>query len=234
MTDAKQAPQTVNRRLAAIQSLLRFGQAQEWCRAVPGPRTVRQVPPRPRWLARREQLALVRAVERAAVRRDIALVKMLLHTGLEIEEAAVTALADDRSFATQRAGHDNRQRAQAAARSLSMPRSAMPFSTSPAPLLPLKLNSVATCRSSGAGRAPDSECSLEDPERVTGRPPSSRAFAPTSCVTPFAVACYEAGVRIEEIAALAGHDSIETTRRYVEPGEDDLRKAVELLAGGED
>ena len=44
----------------------------------------------------------------------------------------------------------------------------------------------------------------------------------------------EAGVRLEEIAALAGHESIETTRRYVEPGEDDLRKAVEMLAGGED
>ena len=44
----------------------------------------------------------------------------------------------------------------------------------------------------------------------------------------------EKGVRLEVIAALAGHESIETTRRYVEPGAEDLRAAVELLAGGED
>jgi site-specific recombinase XerD len=44
----------------------------------------------------------------------------------------------------------------------------------------------------------------------------------------------DAGVRLEVIAALAGHESLETTRRYVEPGQDDLAAAVERIAGGEE
>jgi len=33
--------------------------------------------------------------------------------------------------------------------------------------------------------------------------------------------------------ALAGHEGLETTRRYVGPGRDDLAAAVDRLAGGE-
>ena len=41
------------------------------------------------------------------------------------------------------------------------------------------------------------------------------------------------GGRLESIAALAGHESIETTRRYVEPGMDDLRALVEKLTAAD-
>jgi site-specific recombinase XerD len=44
----------------------------------------------------------------------------------------------------------------------------------------------------------------------------------------------EGGARLEQIAALAGHESLDTTRRYVEPGKEELAAAVERLAGGED
>ena len=35
------------------------------------------------------------------------------------------------------------------------------------------------------------------------------------------------------IPALAGHESLETTRSHVEPGQEDLAAAVERLAGGD-
>ncbi len=38
------------------------------------------------------------------------------------------------------------------------------------------------------------------------------------------------GVRLEYIAYLAGHESLETTRRYTQPGENDLRKAVQTIS----
>jgi integrase/recombinase XerC len=38
------------------------------------------------------------------------------------------------------------------------------------------------------------------------------------------------GVPLQQIAYLAGHDSLETTRRYTEPGEKDLRKAVQSIS----
>ena len=39
---------------------------------------------------------------------------------------------------------------------------------------------------------------------------------------------------IQEIADLVGHESLETTRRYVQPGQEDLAAAVQLLASSED
>jgi len=38
-----------------------------------------------------------------------------------------------------------------------------------------------------------------------------------------------AEVSLEKIALLAGHDSLETTRRYCEPSQKDLQDAVELI-----
>jgi integrase/recombinase XerC len=39
-----------------------------------------------------------------------------------------------------------------------------------------------------------------------------------------------AGVSLEKIAALAGHESLETTRRYCEPSLGELEEAVELVS----
>ena len=38
-----------------------------------------------------------------------------------------------------------------------------------------------------------------------------------------------AGVGLEKVAALAGHESLETTRRYCTPSLKDLEHAVELI-----
>lgn len=42
----------------------------------------------------------------------------------------------------------------------------------------------------------------------------------------------DAGVALQTIAALMGHSSLEVTRRYVQPGEEDLVEAVELVSLG--
>lgn len=43
----------------------------------------------------------------------------------------------------------------------------------------------------------------------------------------------DAGVGLEKVAALAGHENLETTRRYCSPSHHDLEQAVELI-GEED
>lgn len=45
----------------------------------------------------------------------------------------------------------------------------------------------------------------------------------------FCKSLVDVGVPIQNIAKLAGHDSILTTQRYIEPSEDDLRKAIQSL-----
>jgi integrase/recombinase XerC len=44
----------------------------------------------------------------------------------------------------------------------------------------------------------------------------------------------DAGVSLEKIAALAGHESLDTTRCYCEPSHHDLEKAVNLIGEEED
>lgn len=44
----------------------------------------------------------------------------------------------------------------------------------------------------------------------------------------------DSGVRLEQIGYLMGHDSLETTKRYLLPSENDLRRNVELLSEKKD
>ena len=43
----------------------------------------------------------------------------------------------------------------------------------------------------------------------------------------------DAGVGLEQVAALAGHESLETTRRYCTPSRLDLERAVERIGESE-
>jgi integrase/recombinase XerC len=43
----------------------------------------------------------------------------------------------------------------------------------------------------------------------------------------------DAGVGLEQVAALAGHESLETTRCYCTPSRLDLERAVERIGEGE-
>ncbi|WP_082198365.1 site-specific integrase [Bacillus sp. FJAT-26390] len=45
----------------------------------------------------------------------------------------------------------------------------------------------------------------------------------------FCKSLVNAGVPIQNVAKLAGHDSIQTTLRYVEPSRQDLRKAINSI-----
>ncbi len=82
-------PASINRRLASLRSFLK------WTNEV-GIAPIFQLSKIPkfektektgiRWLDRKEENALLRSVERSGVKRDIAIIKLLLHTGLRVAE----------------------------------------------------------------------------------------------------------------------------------------------------
>ncbi len=224
----KNAPQSINRRLAAIQSLLRWAATREWCSAVQRPRTVRQEPPRPRWLSLKEQHALIRAVRRHGRPRDVALVVLLLHTGLRIAEAASLTWraldVSDRKGSVTIIGKGRKQRT-----------------------VPLNVEVRRALTDLGAGNRLGRDLPVWEGRegaltanalwRIVARygpHVSVDDLSPHMLRHTFCRRLAESGTRLEEIAALAGHESIETTRRYVEPGDEDLRAAVERLAGRDD
>jgi site-specific recombinase XerD len=228
--DLKFEPATVNRKLAALRSFLAWAAAEGLAAEIATPRSIKQVKPPPRWLDRKQQRALVRAVERGGYARDIALVALLLHTGLRVAELAALRWADleirDRSGTLKvRKGKGRKQRtiplnlearhALAELRAMrdrwGMPRTVGVLQGQRGPLtergIQARLAKYAT------------DARIEDL--------SPHVLRHTWCKN-----LADAGVRLEVIAALAGHESLETTRRYVEPGQDDLAAAVERIAGG--
>jgi site-specific recombinase XerD len=222
-------PQTVNRRLAALQSLLRWSTTQGWTTPVQAPRSVRQEPPRPRWLSRKEELSLIRAVERERFVQDIALVKILLYAGLRIAEAA--SLRWDALEVSPRKG------------SVSVVGKGRKTR-----MIPLNVEARTALLKLAAGYRLGTKLAVFESREGGGLTAKSlwrrvifwARVAKLDDCTPhtlrhtFCRRLAEKGCRLETIASLAGHESIETTRRYVEPGQEDMRLAVELLAGGED
>ena len=83
--DRKLEPRTVNRKLAALRSLLRWAEGKGLAPEIVTPKSLRQVKPPPRWLDKRQQRALIRAAERSGRPRDAHLITLLLHTGLRLE-----------------------------------------------------------------------------------------------------------------------------------------------------
>jgi site-specific recombinase XerD len=99
LTVRGRAPATINRRLIALRGFFRWakqeGLAEESpFEAIEKVLVKQQKDTAPRWLERKEQLVLLRAVRKAGSRRDLAIIQTLLGTGLRISELAALKVAD--------------------------------------------------------------------------------------------------------------------------------------------
>jgi len=83
-------PATVNRRLASISAFCKWAQEQGLADGNPCDEIsiVPEVRTAPKWLTKREQYALIRAVQKGNRPRDEALIMLMLHTGLRISEVS--------------------------------------------------------------------------------------------------------------------------------------------------
>jgi site-specific recombinase XerD len=221
-------PATVNRKLAAIRSFARFLEAEGLARPVKSPRCVRQEKPAPHWLARQEQLALVRAADKSGKPRDAAVVQLLLHTGLRADElASLTWGAIElhpRSGKMTVVGKGRKWRE--------------------IPLNYAAREALASLRKDGdpdpgdrlihGQRGPVNAWTVHAIVTRMGDAAKLADLTPHVLRHTFCRRLAESGTRLEQIAALAGHESLDTTRRYVEPGRQELAAAVDRLAGGED
>lgn len=224
---------SVNRKLSAMRSFLRWAQSAGLAPPVKSPKAIPQVRQPPRWLSRRDMLAFVRSAERAS-KRDRAVAILLLHTGARVGELAdgtwrdVTVSARKGSIIL----HGKRDKDRT---------------------VPLNLESRAALQDLGYP-GPSQDASLVNGQRgqVPGEPgPLGRQgiqkiiediaadakLEKCTCHTlrhTFCRRLAEQGTRLEQIADLAGHKSLETTRGYVTPGKEELAAEVERLAGSDE
>jgi site-specific recombinase XerD len=226
--ERKLEPASVNRKLAALRSLLRWAEAEGLAPEITAPKSLRQVQPPPRWLSKSEQRALVRAAERKDRIRDPHLIRLFIHTGIRLDEAVAMRRPDlvlkDRSGSlTIPKGKGRKQRtvplnaeARASLRALlklAPPRKPEVLWGQRGPLTARGIQSIIK--------------KYESDAKVTDLSPHVLRHC-------FGKGLADAGVPIQIIADLMGHESLETTRRYVQPGHEDLSAAVDKLAGGED
>ena len=96
MLDWGKKPSTINRSLISISSFCQWAQQHDLILNNPaeGIRSVAEEPLAPRALERKEQLALLRAVRKSGNLRDLAIITMLLHTGMRVGELCNLRVSD--------------------------------------------------------------------------------------------------------------------------------------------
>jgi len=235
-------PATINRRLAAIRAWLQWAQRRGLIQWVPEARGVRKQTLAPRWLSKREEAALLRTAERAKQRssndlvahflavRDWAIVTLLLHTGLRVSELAALRLEDvtlrPRSGWLLVHGKGRKQRqvplnriARRALREwLEMRNARVPEGSNPYVFVGQKWVRRKPMAPSTVWRI------FRGIAREAGVEASPHALRHT-----LAKRLVDSGVSLEKLAAILGHESLDTTRQYIEPGKADLQQAVETL-----
>lgn len=224
-------PATVNRRLVALQRFYKWAQKQGHAmhspfEALEGVRVKQQEGIAPKWLDGRQQLALLRAVRRGKSIRDLAIIEMMIQTGLRVSEL-VDLMLDDVELGERsgkvivREGKGGKYRE-------------VPLS---------KEVRVALANYLQAREEDDSQrffLGQRGPLNVPGVQYLVAKYAYQARipdVTPhtlrhtFGKNLVDAGISLEQVAALLGHESLDTVMIYTKPSPGDLEKAVRKAAG---
>lgn len=236
-TDA--SPATINSYLAALRALGAWAVAAHYLDRNPAEniRDLSIQPHAPKWLDGKEQNALKRVLlrnmqnsqnksteNRFLAARNNAVVIFLLNTGLRISEMTAMTLTDvsikDRSGEVKvRAGKGNKFRTVPLNKDA---RAALQD------WLKLRPAAISECIFTTYAGDPLSQRSVQNFLQELS---VSLKFTVTPHVLrhTFAKNLIDSGVPIEQVADLLGHSKLETTRVYVTPSADDLKRAVEQI-----
>jgi site-specific recombinase XerD len=249
-TVKKQAGSTINRKLAAVRAWLAWAEKEGYIEVNPAQsiKGVRLDRPRPRWLTRKETYALLRELQKAEqlaaaraggdeghpavvqARRDVAVVALLLHAGLRVGELVALEVGDvevseRKGQVTVRYGKGGKERV-------------VPLNTDARQAvedwLAVRQGFVLKGKGDhlffGKGRQPLSERGVQYLVSKYATAAGLESCSPHTLRHSFGKALADAGVGLERIAALMGHESLETTRIYTVPSTQDLASAVERIA----
>jgi integrase/recombinase XerD len=222
-------PATVNRKLASLSAFCAWARGEGLIAANPveGVQQVGEVRPAPKWLDKNGQYALLRAVQERGRARDVALVTLMLHTGLRVSEVAALRASDVKISArkgtlTVRGGKGGKYRT-------------VPLNTDARKALEVYLEERSGIK--------DGDCLfLGQRGEALGAPGIYHLIgryaydARLEEVTPhtlrhtFGKNLVDAGVSLDRVAQLLGHESVDTTRIYTTPSEQDLQRDVEKVS----
>jgi site-specific recombinase XerD len=234
----RRAPATINRKLIALRRFFHWAKREGM--AVDNPFEVlesvlvkQQKDTAPRWLDRREQLALLRAVRKKGHTRDLAIIQTLLGTGLRISELA--ALKVSNLEISERKGWLYVWEGKGGkARDIPLDKATRQDLANYLKERQLALSAGTkkdTERLFLGQRGPLSEKGID---YLVGKYVYQAQLEHCTCHTlrhTFAKNLVDVGTPLDQVATLLGHESLDTTRVYTRPSKRDLERAVRRAAG---
>ncbi len=204
-------PQSINRKLSTLRTFLSWAEGVGHIRSLPClPKSIRETKPGVRWLDQREQNALLRRVEKEGSERDFAVVRLLLNTGLRVSELCTLVWADvtitpKKGTLTVQSGKRSKRRE-----------------------IPLNKDACSALLSLGYNDNIGASTSILTGQRGALSPRGVEMIlqkyrgdlieiSPQSLRHTFCKNLVDARVGLEKVAAIAGHESLDTTKRYCEP-----------------
>lgn len=221
-------PAAVNHALDVLNSFFAWANAERIVQTNPvtGIKRMREQKNAPRWLGRKELGALIRAVQKHGKKRDIALIMLLMHTGLRISEAVSLRLEDivlrDRSGLVRvRQGKGDKYR--------EVPLNLTVRRVLDEYISETKGKSLFPWLFPGRRGRYLSTRAAENILTKYGRL-ARLDVTPHMLRHTFGKMLVDAGESLDRVAALMGHSNLNTTARYTRPSAQDLERAVEKLA----
>ncbi len=232
-------PSTINRSLISISSFCQWAQKEGRIPSNPveGIRPVAEEPLGPRALERKEQLALLRAVRKTGNLRNLAIVTMLLHTGIRISELCNLRISDislskDSNTIIVRQGKGTKRR--------SVPLNSTVIGVLKEYFKYLEeRNSILVAGTPldenrflfyGQKRMPLTDRGVRYIIKKYAYSAKLRHVSPHILRHTCAKNLIDAGQPIDRVAKILGHSSINTTAIYTMPTEQDLQKTVESIS----
>lgn len=220
-----QKPASINRKLASLSVFCKWAMEEELITSNPAEniREVKHSEPLIRWLDKKEQYALLRAVQKDGSTRDITIILLLLNTGLRVSElshlrVSDIEISDRKGKLVVREGKGKRYR-EVSLNSDARQAIVTLFEKNLA-------NSEQQYLFSGQKGERLKPWGIQDVLRRYSYLARIDNVTPHSLRHTFGKNLADAGVPIDQIAVLMGHSNIETTRRYIKPSEKDLQEAV--------
>ncbi len=220
-------PKTVNRKLSSLKSFLNWASAEELIpeHRIPRiPQPIREEKVGPQWLERSQQHALVRKVEQGKNQRDITIIQLLLNTGLRVSELCNLMWSDlkitsRKGKLTIRSGKGGKRREIPLNKDARKALKDLGYSQNQGKMQAIFMGQRGPMTSRGVESMFRKYVAHTELDEVT----------PHKLRHSFCKNLIDAGVSLEKVALLAGHENLETTRLYCSPSNHDLEAAVELI-----
>ena len=225
MIDSDLRPPTINRRLLSLKYFLEWGWDTKKIKyRFPLPKTVKHSQSIPKWLTRTQQNQLLRHVEQYGSKRDTAIVKILLNTGLRVSELcdmtwAHVTMSERKGKLLVNAGKGCKYREIPLNKDARLALYNLDYTIHAG-------SDVFVFKGQRGTLSPRGVQLMLNRLRI---PDELGVISPHQFRHTFCKNLVDAGISLEKVASLAGHERLDTTKLYCQPSFSDLSEAVEKI-----